>query len=405
MNMLPKHRLRLLNLIYERDQASRSQLAKATGYSNFLISKITEELLHDRLICERGSGASSGGRRPTLFSINPAIGYFAGVHLGTINLRAVVTDFSGQALAWRTDRSGVQHGPEKAMEHLSRVLKDLLKEAGVPQRKLLGIGLGIAGVLDHEHGITLSWPKVPSWVNVHVRRMVEENFNTLIEVEDVSRTMALAERRFGKARNASEFIYVLSGAGTGAAFFWGGKLYTGKGGFAGEFGHTTIDEHGPLCSCGNRGCLEALVSASTIIHQAEEALSAGLSAQLYETVEKQRGELSLAAIAQAARAGDRFCLGLLSRVGAHIGTGVTSLINLLNPELIIFGGGLIAAAGNLLLPHIERTVMERAMPNLARQATLELSDLTEIDWARGATLLVANRALQNLLGQREKAIR
>lgn len=402
MNMLPKHLLRLTTLIYDQSRVSRSQLAKRTGYSNFLVSKLTEQLLKDGLICERGSGESSGGRRPTLLSISPKIGYLVGVHLGTINLRAVVTDLCGKVVAWRTDRSGVDQGPEKSLRHLGDVVKSLLKEANVPHRKLLGIGLGIAGVLDRQSGVTLSWPKVPSWVDVPVRRMMEERFNTLVEVDDVSRTMALAEKRFGKARDTNEFIYVLLGAGTGAAFFLGGKLYTGKGGFAGEFGHATIDEEGPLCSCGNRGCLEALVSASAVIRQAQEALSAGLSAQLYHIIQKSGGDLSLESIAHAAEAGDRFCLGLLSKISSHVATGVTSLINLLNPELIILGGGLIAATGKWLLPSIQRSVLERAMPNSVRQVTMELSELKEVDWARGATLLVAHKALQNALVAREK---
>lgn len=402
INMLPKHLLRLLNLIYDQNQISRSQLAKRTGYSNFLVSKLTERLLKNGLICELGSGESSGGRRPALLSVNPRIGYLVGVHLGAINLRAVVTDLCGNVLTWHTDRSRVDQGPEKALQHLVSVVNGILKEAHVSHRKLLGLGIGIGAVSDRQSGVTISWPRVPSWVNVPVRRMMEEEFCTLVDVDDVSRTMALAEKRFGKARDTNEFIFVGLGAGTGAALFLGGKLYTGKGGFAGEFGHTTIDEQGPLCSCGNRGCLEALVSASAVIRQAQEALSAGLSAQLYQITQRRGGELSLESVAQAAEANDRFCLSLLSQISAHVATGVTSLINLLNPELIILGGGLIAATGKWLLPSIQRTVLERAMPNAARQVILELSELKETDWARGATLLVAHRALQKALAAKEE---
>jgi N-acetylglucosamine repressor len=402
INMLPKHLLRLLYLIHDEGRTSRSQLAKRTGYSNFLVSKLTERLLKNKLICEVGSGASSGGRRPSLLSINPKIGYLVGVHLGTINLRAVVTDLCGNVVAWRTDRSRVEQGPEKALQHLGIVVSGLLKEAHIHHRQLLGFGMGIGAVSDWQSGVALSWPKVPSWINVPVRRMMEEKFHTVVEMDDVSRTAALAEKRFGKARDASEFIHVLLGAGTGAALFLGGKLYGGKGGFAGEFGHTTIEEHGPLCSCGNRGCLEALVSGSAIIRQAREALAAGLSPQLYQIIQTNGGELGLESIAQAAETNDRFCLGLLSEIAAHIATGITNLINLLNPELVVFGGGLIKAAGKWLLPPIQRVVLERAMPNAARQVTLELSELKDVDWARGATLLVAKQAIHGALLAREK---
>jgi N-acetylglucosamine repressor len=402
INRLPRHFLRLINLIYEEKQVSRSQLARRTGYSNFLVSKLTEQLLKDELICESGSGESSGGRRPSLLSVNPKIGYLAGVHLGTINLRAVITDMCGNVVAWHVDRSKVDQGPEKALQHVVNVVSGLLRKADVSDSRLLGFGIGIGAVSNWQSGVALSWPKIPSWVNVPVRRMVEEKFHTFVAMDDVSRTAALAEKRFGKASDANEFIYVWLGAGTGAALFLGGKLYAGKGGFAGEFGHTSVDELGALCSCGNRGCLETLVSASAIIRQAREALAAGLSPQIYQIAQKNGGEIDLESIAQAAEANDRFCLSLLSQIGAHVAIGITNLINLLNPESVIFGGGVIKAAGKWLLPSIQRVVLERAMTNAAGQVTLNVSELKDVDWARGATLLIANHALQNALMATEK---
>ena len=206
------------------------------------------------------------------------------------------------------------------------------------------------------------------------QEFLQDNLKALVEVEDISRTMALAERRLGKGRGANEFIYLALGAGTGSALFFGGRLYTGKEGFAGEFGHTTIDEKGPLCSCGNPGCVEASVSASAIIQRAKEALTLGVSSQLQMVARENGGAVTLETIARAAEANDRFCLSLLSEIGLHIGTGVAGLINLLNPELVILGGGLPKAAGKWLLPSIKRMVQERALENPARHVSIELSE-------------------------------
>src|SRR5581483_6713183 len=402
IRFLRSHLLRLLTLIYTHGRVSRGQLADYTGYSTFLVSKLAERLLKEELIVEVGAGVSSGGRPPTLLAINPDIGRLVGIHTGTTNLRAVRTNLGGDALRHRIDAGEVDHAPEVARQHMISVIQDLLRQARVKPERLSGIGIGIAGVLDRQKGITLSWPKVPSWTDVPVKSIVERSFKTLVEVDDTPRTMALAEKRFGKARNAKEFIYLALGAGTGAALFLNGQLYTGTGGFAGEFGHTTIDERGPLCSCGNRGCLEVMVSASTLIHRAEEALATGLSSQLYRITRENGGQLNLDSIAKAAEANDRFSLGLLSETSLHVATGVTSLINLLNPELIILGGGLIQGIGRWLLPSIQRLVQERAMPNPANQVSIELSDLSEIDWARGSTLLVSEKVLQRTLPARRK---
>ena len=242
--------------------------------------------------------------------------------MGTINLRVVITDMCGTVLASKVGESLVGRGPDFALDHLLEVVVDLLHEARKSQHELMGIGMGISGVQDRESGITLSWPKVPSWSNVPVRSFLQGNLGTNVVIDDTPRTMALAEKIYGKAQKNEEFLYLTLGAGIGAALFLRGKLYTGKGGFAGEIGHTVVNERGPLCSCGNRGCLEAFISAATIIREAEEALARNLSPNLDLIIQENGGSVTLEAIAKAAQDNDRFCLGLLSETATHIGIGI-----------------------------------------------------------------------------------
>jgi glucokinase len=269
----------------------------------------------------------------------------------------------------------------------------MLEKSGVRYPELSGIGIGISGVLERSTGITLFWPKLPLWVNVPVKKILEERYKTLVALEDIVRTQALAEYRFGSANSTKNFIYITIGAGTGAALFINGQLYTGADGFAGEFGHITVSEKGPLCSCGNRGCLETLVSASALIRRARQGLSLGLSNTLMQLSQGNAQSISIEMLAQAAIQGDRFATRLLLETGAHLGRAIVGLINLLNPELIVIGGGVASAAGELILPEVERVVRDRAMAQLINQVQLRMSKLQEKDWALGAALLVTDKAL------------
>ncbi len=386
--------LGLLNVIYEAGQISRTDLVDQTGYSPFLVSKMCDELLELQLIQETGPGNSTGGRPPTLLSIDPKSGKVVGLHIGTFNARIVIADLTGGLVAFRKVRSYVERGPELALEQLTSEVDTTIRQVGIARNEVLGIGVGISGVLERSTGTTLFWPKVPQWVNVPVKRTFEEKFNTVAEVEDTPRTMALAERRFGAGKPAPESVYVSVGAGTGAAFFLRDHLYTGGGGFAGEFGHVTVDEHGPLCSCGNRGCLEVMVSASALIKKAQNAVAQSLTPGLWRLSNGDPDRISLELIGQAATEGDRFARSLLHEAGSFLGTGLVVVVNLLNPTLITIGGGLALAAGEFLLPAVEQVIRNRALEPQAANVRVELSKLGEEDWARGAALLVTGKALE-----------
>lgn len=388
--------LRLLGLIYHQSPVSRSELVEKTGYSAFLVSKMCDELIRRRFVCETGPGSSTGGRPPTMLSINPDLGRLVGVHIGTVNVRIAVTDISGNTLAYLKAPSRVESGPEAALGHLISLVQECMRRASVTRGRLRGIGIGISGVLDRTAGTTVFWPKVPQWVNVPVKQIFSQHFEVPVEIEDSPRTMAIGERRAGEAGRADPFIYVTSGAGTGAAIFLRGALFTGAGGFAGEFGHITVDQGGPLCSCGNRGCVEALVSASALIRHARTAVADGLAIELWQLCQGDPNRITLELIAQAASQNDRFSLSLLEQAGEHLGMGLVALVNLFNPALIVLGGGLALAAGKLLLPTVERVIQQRALVQAAKLLRIQISTLDESDWARGAALLVSEKALEQV---------
>ncbi len=390
-----QHALQILQLIRAQGSIARSEVAEKTGDSTFLISKICDELLEQEFISEVGRGDSTGGRRPTLLSLKPGLGRLIGVHMGTVNLRIVMTDFSGNTIAYSHDLSHAAEGPEVALPHLMKLIDQMLEKHGLSYSDLNGIGIGISGVLDPS-GIVLYWPKLSRWVNVPVKKIIEERYQTLVVLEDTPRTGALAEYHLGGANGSTSFVFIAIGAGTGAAIFLNGSLYRGVGGFAGELGHITVSERGPVCSCGNRGCLETMVSASELIRRARQGIAGGLSHALMRLSHGAVDNLSVEMLAQAAREGDRFAVRLLTDTSVYLGRAIVSLVNLLNPGLIVIGGGVASAAGELLLPGIERVIRETAMIHSAKQVELRLSRLDQKASALGATLLVAEEALERL---------
>src|SRR4051794_450692 len=329
------HALGLLKLLYENVRISRSDLGAMTGYSAFLVSKLCDVLLKKGFITEVGSGDSSGGRRPTLLSIAPGLGRIAGLHVGRVNARVVITDICGNELAFLKMPSRVSAGPSVAMPHLIALVEQALRKAKVKREELLGIGVGISGILDRSTGTTLYWPKVTQWVNVPVRQIFTDHFGIAPEIEDTPRTMALAERRLGLARQADNWVYLMLGASVGSAIFINRNLYTGGRGFSGEFGHFSVKDDGPLCGCGNRGCLNTFVSATALIQSARAAVSEGLSPQLWELCDGNVDRISVDLIVRTAAAGDRYSVRLLHELGGWLGKAIIVLVHLLDPELIV----------------------------------------------------------------------
>jgi predicted NBD/HSP70 family sugar kinase len=193
------------------------------------------------------------------------------------------------------------------------------------------------------------------------------------------------------------------GASVGSAIFVNRELFTGSRGFSGEFGHISVKDDGPLCGCGNRGCLNTFVSATALIHAAQAAVSEGLSPQLWELCKGDVGRISVDLIVRTAAAGDRYSVRLLNDLGGWLGKAIVALMHLLDPELIIIGGGLAADAGQMLLPVIRKTVSDGVLPLTAQNLSIQVSELRESDWAVGASLLVGEKALEKLFLSKQEA--
>jgi predicted NBD/HSP70 family sugar kinase len=215
-------------------------------------------------------------------------------------------------------------------------------------------------------------------------------------LEDSVRTMGTAEQFFGLGRDLDDFLYIEVGMGIGAAIFIAGKLYRGAGGKAGEFGHITVDESGPLCSCGNNGCLESVASCGAIIQTVRLAMERGVDSKIRDLAHGDLNQISIEVIARAAAENDSLAYRVLQEAASNIAIGLADLVNLLNPRLIIFGGALFRAAPQLLSDPLRRIIRQRSLEKSANDVRLETSPLGEEAGALGASRMIAERVLEDL---------
>ena len=220
-----------------------------------------------------------------------------------------------------------------------------------------------------------------------------------VSVDDSSRMAALAEHWCGLARKVENFIFVNVGVGMGSGIFTNGQLYRGSRGTAGELGHTTIDENGPRCQCGNRGCLETLVCGPAIVRRARERLEEGVVSLVNKMSGGDFAKITPELIAEAARKGDKLAFNIMEKTGQYLGTGIANAVNLFNPELVIIGAG-ISRAGDLFLDAVKRTVKARALHTASTSVDIKLSELGDTTAAQGTAILVLKSIFKSYVNTR-----
>ena len=277
------------------------------------------------------------------------MGHVVGVELGSFLTRIVVADVSSN-ISYKTEiETRMAEGRERVISRTFDAVHHAMKEARVSRDTLKGIGMGHSGIIDTQKGLVLCFPRpgqMTQWRNVPLRDMLEEEFGVPSTLDDSARMMALAEKHFGLGRELNDFLFIEVGMGIGASMFIDGKLYRGPGGSAGEFGHMTVEENGPLCSCGNRGCLEAMASCAAIIQAVKSAIQHGVNSKIPELVDGNLDRIGVEVIVQAAKENDTLSFRVLHEAIARVGVLLADVINLLNPSFVIFAGPLFRHGGD-----------------------------------------------------------
>jgi glucokinase len=283
-----------------------------------------------------------------------------GFDIGGTKTMVGVAEESGKVLAMQRFETKGNLGPEQALSRMKEAARRVINEAGVTPDV---IGIGCGGPLDRKSGTLYTVPNLPGWEGICLTREFGDEFGVPAFLENDANAAAMGEHLFGAGKGVDDFVFLIVGTGIGGGIIANGRIYRGFGDNAGEIGHHKIIPEGPLCPCGDRGCLEALASGTSIARIAREQLDQKPETLLWQWISSPE-EVTAELVARAAGQGDSFASSIWQECMYHLGIGVANVVNILNPRLVILGGG-VTKAGELLFEPVRRIVRERAMPALA----------------------------------------
>ncbi|WP_112182777.1 MULTISPECIES: ROK family transcriptional regulator [Paraliobacillus] len=376
----------ILNKIVNDGPISRAQIAKDTKLTPPTVGSIVKELIEQDIVKESVQGTSQGGRKPTMLVINHLGFYIIGVDAGPTEIECILTDLSGRITANNTTEITTPISKESFLVTLKNSIHNLLQMNASIEDKIIGIGVAMHGVVDVAEGIALFAPNL-DLRDIPIKAELEETFNYTVKVENDARALAIGEVWFGKGKGFASMIAVNIGNGVGAGITINGKLYHGEFSIAGEIGHMTVDLNGKQCECGNRGCLQTVISGPAIAERTTEALKQGEKSTLQSLYEGKLDKITGISVFQAAQQGDSFAQRLLYETGEYIGIGLINLIHTINPSKIIIGGG-VSRSGDFILAAIQKTIRARALTPQAKQTEVVLTDLGDQATALGAVALL-----------------
>ncbi len=309
-----------------------------------------------------------------------------GIDVGGTNVKIALVDSDGKIGYSTTSPTRAEMGYEYTINNMKQAIRDLMTETKLSAKDIEGIGFGLPGQVDFKSGIVRLITNIPGWVEIPLAKMIEDEFHIPTRIDNDVRCAALGELNFGAGKGCENLICITVGTGIGSGLIINGRLVRGASNAAGEIGHIKLQMHdGPICGCGDTGCLEAFASGPSIVAMAEEYIMGGKSTKYREMA--NGGAITPFIVAEAAKAGDPVAKRIFTRMGEYIGIGMASVVNLLNPERIIVGGG-VADAGDILLTPLKETIKKRAMKIAGETVQVVPAQLGNTAGVIGASLLI-----------------
>jgi predicted NBD/HSP70 family sugar kinase len=379
-SMRARNRRQLLQLLRENGALSQAEIARKTGLSRTTISTLVAELRGLGVLVEtdseRPGAGAQGGRPPVMLALDDSAGAAVGVDIGHGHVRVAVANLARTVLAERARELQVDHDAARTLAVAAELIGEALAEAGVEAGRVLGVGLCLPGPIDRARGVVASGSILPGWHGVRAAYELGERVGLPVELDNDANLAALAETLWGGGRGCAHVVYVKVSTRIGCGLIVDGWLYRGARGIAGEIGHTVVNESGPVCYCGSRGCLETVAAGPAI-------------AELLRL--RHHEHLTLARVVALAVEGDPGCQRALGDVSAEIGIAVGNVCNLLNPERVVVGGTL-SQGGELVLEPIRQAVRRATRQFTSEMTTVAPAELGDRAEVLGALALVMRDA-------------
>ncbi len=346
----------VMNILRTQAPISRAALAQATGLNKATVSDLVFELMERGFIREVGMKSSGTGRPATLLTLHPSAGFIISCEIAVDFIEVMVTDF-GPEIIWQVkEKIFPEMGQQAILERALALLLQATERGKTTSDCLLGVAIGVPGMVDSKTGTLLFAPNL-GWNDVELLTFFEKaDFGAPVFVDNEANLAALGEQFFGAAKGYDNVLYLSGNIGLGGGVVRDGHLCRGVSGVASEFGHMTMNPDGELCKCGNRGCWETQVTQKALYRYITEFIQSGKKS----TLEKSAGNYSVEMIVNAAKSGDEVAILALEKIGRYLGIGIASLLNALNPELVVLGG-ILSLAADFLLPIVNNEIENRAL--------------------------------------------
>ena len=376
----------VLRLIWEEHRISRADIALRAGLSRSTVSEIVGEILPLGLVAEVGEGPSSGGRRPIVLEFQDDACVILGIEMGAAHVAVALTNLSGAVIAWESREHPVRTDPPGTRRVIAELCGKCLASPAVQGRPLVGIGVAVPSPVDPSQPDRLSTIVLPAWEEKLGLESLGEQYGVPLFVDNDANLGALAEQWWGLEEEVDHLAYIKVATGIGSGHIIDGEIYRGATGVAGEIGHIAIDPQGERCICGLRGCLVTLVGAQALV-----ARAAALVADHPESA-LAGGKFTIRDIEDAALAGDPLAVQVVCEAAGHLGTAIAGLMNLMNPSVVVLGGG-FARLRDLILDPLRERIRNRTLIDSVAAAEIRFSELGPQSVAIGAATLVLKAAL------------
>jgi predicted NBD/HSP70 family sugar kinase/biotin operon repressor len=373
-----RNRRQLLDALRQRGSASRADLARLTGLSRSTVSTLVADLQASGLVVEREheQRPSQQGRPPTLLTLDRSAGLILGIDFGHEQVHVAIADLSRTILAERVQPLDVDHAAHEALAAAVTLTGEAVAAAGLQAGRIVCAGVGLSGPINRATEMVHAGKILPGWDGIRPVAELSQRLDVPVHLDNDANLGALAEVALGAGVGARDAVYLMVSGGIGAGLILGGEIYRGTGGTAGELGHVLVDEGGPICRCGNRGCLETFAGGPAIVELLRPSHGAGL------TLER---------VIALAVEGDSGARRAIADAGRVLGRSVAAIVNAFNPELIIVGGS-VGAAGDVLLDPLREAVHRYAIPSAANDVRIARGVLGDRAEVLGALELAARQS-------------